>query len=85
MILAPMLADTQNDDKICGVKGSSSRVFEIRNSKATELQCRKECATSEYCKAMSGVFDVQDAWCIGCNVALDKPKSRAKTFKKESN
>ena len=78
-----MIADIQNDNKICGVKGSSSRVFEIRNSKATELQCRKECATSEYCKAMSGVFDVQDAWCIGRNVALDKPKSGAKTFKKE--
>ena len=78
-----MIEDTPNDNKKCGVQGSLTRVFKFRKSDAQELKCRTECILRENCVAMSGVFSASKSWCIGCNVALDMPHSKAKAFKKE--
>ena len=78
-----MFEDPQNDNKKCGTNGSSKRVFELRGSEAQELKCRSECLLRERCVAMSGVFEGNNSWCIGCKKALDIPSSGAKAFNKE--
>ena len=78
-----MFEDTPNDNKKCGVDGSSSRLFELRAAYAQESKCRAECLLKENCFAMSGHFDGNNSWCIGCKKALDIPSSGAKAFNKE--
>ena len=80
-----MFEDTPNDNKKCGADGSPSRLFELRASDAQESKCRAECLLKENCLAMSGNFDGNNSWCIGCKTALDVPNSGAKAFKKEGN
>ena len=78
-----MFEDTPNDNKKCGVDGSSSRLFELRALNAHESKCRAECLLKENCLAMSGNFDGNNSWCIGCKTALYMPSYGAKAFKKE--
>ena len=54
----------------CGPDGSSLRVFDLRNSKATENECRKKCMDNDQCVAYSARWN---EWCIGCKVELDEP------------
>ena len=54
----------------CGPDGSSLRVFDLRNSKATENECRNKCMGNDQCVAYSARWN---EWCIGCKVELDEP------------
>merc|ERR1719210_2279974 len=60
--------DPAKDGKKCGHPGSMSRVFDLRNSAATQEACKQECVADTTCVAFSGIWQ---EWCIGCKSPLD--------------
>ena len=63
-----MIADPQNNNKICGAAGSSMRVFDLRGESATESKCKEECMNNYLCVAFSGEWT---KWCIGCKLEFN--------------
>ena len=63
-----MIADPQNNNKICGAAGSSMRVFDLRGESATESKCKEECMNNYLCVAISGEWT---KWCIGCKLEFN--------------
>jgi hypothetical protein len=75
---AGMSRDEANDGKKCKY-GGPNRVFDLRNSDASEDACIKKCEEVDKCVAFSGIFG---HWCIGCSVALDDNHKNTIAYKK---
>jgi len=76
-----IVPDPAKDGKKCGHPGDNRRVFDLRNSAATQEACKQECADKGTCVAFSGIW--QD-WCIGCETPLDVDHGGAVAYVKAS-
>ena len=75
-----IVRDSLNDNKKCGVSGSSNRLFELARTytEAEETKCRAKCLKLQNCVA----FSIIRGYCIGCDVPLYEFDSGAKAFVK---